>query len=199
MRDSLLREAFADPVADAQGVFRLALAAMSEPGTVHETTVPASAPDMLAPATYALCLTLCDNDTPVWLAPALDAPDLRANLAFHCASPVVRDPGHAMFAFLTLDDLGQLDRFNAGNDRDPHDACTVIIQLGSLSGGRDTHWQGPGICGGREMHLPVPASFWTQRASLAFPRGLDFFFTAGRQLAGLPRSTRVRHAVQEVY
>jgi hypothetical protein len=49
MHDSMLREGFADPVSDAQAVFRQALAAMSEPGTRHEIQVPASAPEGLRP------------------------------------------------------------------------------------------------------------------------------------------------------
>jgi alpha-D-ribose 1-methylphosphonate 5-triphosphate synthase subunit PhnH len=199
MHDSMLREGFADPVSDAQAVFRQALAAMSEPGTRHEIQVPASAPEGLAPATYALCLALCDNDTPLWLAPGADTDGIRANLAFHCACPIVRERSHAVFAVLTTAELHQIESFNPGSDRDPHEACTVIVQLDSLDGGVDTQWQGPGICGGRDMQLPLPASFWEQRAALPFPRGVDFFFSAGRQLAGLPRSTRVLCPAQAVY
>src|SRR3546814_4413068 len=69
MQDSMLLPAMPDPVMATQGVFRLALSAMSEPGTLQQVD-HAVVLDRLAPATYALCLTLFDADTPVWLAPS---------------------------------------------------------------------------------------------------------------------------------
>lgn len=196
MRDSMLLPAFEAPVDDAQRLFRFALKAMSEPGTLHDIGA-GPALDTLSPASYALCLTLLDSDTPVWLAPAFDTPVIRANLAFHCACPVVTDLRQAAFAFLTADDLDVLPGFSAGTDRDPHTSCTVIIQLDGLDGGRATTWQGPGILDKRSMRLPLPDVFWSQRSATSFPRGLDYLFTAHGQLAGLPRSTRVLRAVQE--
>ena len=59
-------------------------------------------------------------------------------------------------------------------------------------------WRGPGIAGERRMHLPLPAPLWRERLSFGFPRGLDMFFTAGRTVVGLPRSTQVSPAVQGV-
>ncbi|TEA77278.1 phosphonate C-P lyase system protein PhnH [Allopusillimonas ginsengisoli] len=196
MSDSMLTPAFDAPVDAAQKVFRHALSAMSEPGTCHDIgAAPALAP--LCAASYALCLTLFDSETAVWLAPTFDNPVVRANLAFHCGCPVVATPGQAAFALLTPDDLGRLSDFRVGTDRDPHTSCTAIVQLNSLDDGRATTWQGPGILDNRSMRLPLPAAFWAQRSAQAFPRGLDYFFTAGRQLAALPRSTRVLHTIQE--
>lgn len=197
MRDSLLLPAMPDPVTAMQKVFRLALAAMSEPGTVHAVD-PMPQLDSLASATYALCLTLLDADTPVWLAPPLDTPALRANLAFHCACPIARAREDAAFALLTVDELDDLSGFNTGTDRDPDRSCTLLVQLDSLEEGVATSWRGPGILDSRAMQLPVPADFWLRRKQHAFPKGLDVFFTAGSQLAGLPRSTRVQPAVQGV-
>jgi alpha-D-ribose 1-methylphosphonate 5-triphosphate synthase subunit PhnH len=197
MRDSMLQPAMPDPVMAMQRVFRLALSAMSEPGTIQRVDhVPQL--DSLAPATYALCLTLFDADTPVWLAPSLDTPALRANLAFHCACPVVQTREDAAFAVLTVDELEDLSGFDAGTDRDPDLSCTLLVQLDSLEEGAATSWRGPGILDSRLLRLPVPPDFWLRRRQHAFPQGLDMFFTAGRELAGLPRSTRVQPAVQGV-
>src|SRR5690606_772105 len=69
MNDSMLAPAFDAPVDAAQNVFRQALSAMSEPGTRHDIGV-APALEPLCAASYALCLTLLDSETPVWLAPA---------------------------------------------------------------------------------------------------------------------------------
>ncbi|NAS61754.1 carbon-phosphorus lyase subunit PhnH, partial [Pseudomonas syringae pv. actinidiae] len=39
----------------------------------------------------------------------------------------------------------------------------------------------------------LDAGFWTERDSRnQFPCGLDMFFLAGKQMLGLPRSTRVQ-------
>src|SRR3546814_18044007 len=106
MQDSMLLPAMPDPVMATQGVFRLALSAMSEPGTLQQVD-HAVVLDRLAPATYALCLTLFDADTPVWLAPSFDTPVLRAHLDFHCACPIVQALDAADFVVLPADDLGR--------------------------------------------------------------------------------------------
>src|SRR5690606_15967648 len=74
--------AFDDAVQESQQVFRRALAALSEPGTVQ--TVPFSRQlEHIDPAGYALCLTLLDEYSPLWLSHKLDSPGLRHNLMFH--------------------------------------------------------------------------------------------------------------------
>ncbi|MNP84974.1 carbon-phosphorus lyase complex subunit [compost metagenome] len=53
-------------------------------------------------------------------------------------------------------------------------------------------WRGPGIETEHDVALPVADDFWREREKRnEFPRGLDLFFTAGHQLIGLPRSTRI--------
>ncbi len=198
MADALLLPAFSEPIAQAQKTFRLALKAMSEPGTVH-TVNDAPSLDALAPATYALCLSLLDSDTPVWLAPAFDTPALRANLAFHCGCPVVADRRAAAFALLTARELDELDEFNPGTDRDPDQSCTLLVQLPDLTQGPPVTWRGPGIEQERVLNLPVHAAFWQERKALcAFPKGLDIFFTGGQLLLALPRSTHALHTMTEV-
>ena len=198
MADSLLLPAFAEPVVQTQETFRLALKAMSEPGTL-QTIENAPGLGGLMPATYALCLSLFDSDTSVWLAPAFDTPELRANLAFHCACPVVNERPEATFALLSAHELDDLSGFDAGTDRDPDQSCTLIIQLPDLERGSPICWQGPGIEHDRLVRLPVGLAFWHQRkAFCGFPKGLDSFFTSGKSLVALPRSTRVSPAMQEV-
>ncbi len=195
---ALLKPAFTDTVHDAQQVFRRALAALSEPGLVQRVE-GAPAMDRLSPATYALCLCLLDGDTPVWLSPALDTPELLANLVFHCGCPIVSAPEQAAFALLAGNEPIDLSPFNPGTDRDPDLSCTVLLQLDDLDGGQTTTWQGPGINGTRAMRLPLPEAFWSQRAAHGFPKGLDFFITAADSFVGVPRSTRVIHVMQEVF
>jgi len=203
MQATYLIQGFADPVAQAQQVFRQALDAMSEPGLAREVPELAAgghqvaAPGPLCEATWALCLTLLDNETAIWISPVLGGAALRQNLAFHCGCQVVETRAEARFALLAAADIGELETFHAGTDRDPHDSCSLIVQLPALDGGAPTTWHGPGIQATRQVRLPMPPALWQQRKLQAFPRGLDMFFTAGRQVMGLPRSTRVIHAVKE--
>ena len=196
MQADLLRPAFNSPVDESQRVFRVALKALSEPGTVQKT-VDLPPLDTLDPATYAMCLTLADETTPVWLAPSLDTPAVRTNLAFHCACPIAERPEDAELAVLAAGDLDTRREFDVGSDRDPHLSCTLLVQLASLEGGAPAAWQGPGIAHRRIVRIPVPALLWQQREAQRFPRGFDVFFTAGDSLLGLPRSTRILHSVQE--
>ncbi len=198
MNDALLLPAFSEPIGQAQQAFRHALTAMSEPGTI-QVLDDAPALGEMSPAAYALCLSLLDSDTPVWLSPALDTPALRANLAFHCGCAVVSERRLASFALLTEEDLVDLHEFNAGTDRDPDLSCTLIVQLSDLEHGTALAWQGPGMEHERVMHLSVAASFWEQRkAFCAFPKGLDIFFASGSRLVALPRSTRAHYTMTEV-
>ncbi|MBP6019779.1 MAG: phosphonate C-P lyase system protein PhnH [Burkholderiaceae bacterium] len=190
MQAQTLSPAFSDPVTATQEVFRLALSALAEPGTLQLLTqAPALAG--LAPATYALCLSLLDSDTPLWLAPALDTPTLRTNLAFHCGCPIVASREQAAFALLTATELNDLSDFNPGSDSDPDQSCTLLIQLDTLDACAQQTLQGPGILHQREVRIPAGAAFWTQRRQHRFPQGLDVFFTADKHIMGLPRSTHV--------
>lgn len=186
-----LQPAFNDPVLDAQASFRATLKALAEPGLVQGMD-RALALEGLQPATYALCLAFLDGDTPLWLAPCFDTPGIRANLSFHCGCPIVAERELALFALLDERELGDLSAFDNGSERYPDQSCTLLIQLDALSGGPALRWRGPGIKGVRCVDLPLTPAFWRERsARSAFPRGLDAFFAAKRQIIGLPRSTHM--------
>ncbi|NUT75436.1 phosphonate C-P lyase system protein PhnH [Pseudomonas sp. C1C7] len=191
MSAQLLQPAFADPVVDSQRGFRAALKALAGPGVI-QTLYATPSLDGLAPATYALCLALLDVDTPLWLAPSFDTPLIRANLSFHCGCPLTTDREAARFALLGADDLLDLGGFDHGNDRYPDQSCTLLVQLPNLEDGAMLAWKGPGIETQHRVALPVAEGFWDERERRnEFPRGLDLFFTAGHDLIGLPRSTRI--------
>ncbi len=198
MSADLLHPAFDDQVLDSQRVFRAALKALAEPG-LTQPLIPIQALEPLAPASYALCLSLLDGDTRLWLAPAFDTPTVRANLAFHCGCPIVAERESADFALLGVQELVDLSGFFTGSERFPDQSCTLLVQLDALGDGAALSWSGPGILGQREVSLPVPAAFWQQRAARNdFPRGLDLFFAADQSLIGLPRSTRIAVSIEEV-
>ena len=138
---------------------------------------------------------MLDANTPVWISPRLDHPALRANLLFHCNCPIVAERAKADFAVLHHEDAFDLRGFNAGDPRRPDESCTLVIQLPALQGGAPMNWIGAGIPGERRVALPFGEEFWIERASRnAFPLGLDIFFTSGRHLLGLPRTTRIINA-----
>ena len=191
MHAQLLQPAFSDPVLDAQRGFRAALKALAGPGVV-QTLHAAPSLEGLAPATYALCLALLDVDTPLWLAPSFDTPGIRANLAFHCGCPLTARREDARFALLDAADLLDLSGFDLGNERYPDQSCTLLVQLERLDGGATLHWRGPGIEHSNPVSLPLAEGFWRERDRRnVFPLGLDLLLSAGHDLIGLPRSTRI--------
>jgi alpha-D-ribose 1-methylphosphonate 5-triphosphate synthase subunit PhnH len=196
-----LPQAFAEPVHDAQAVFRLLLDAMSRPGRMQ--TLPPDCrdtlghPQSLPPALAAVLLTLLDADTRLWVAPGLDTAPLRAWLRFHAGARIVGQPEDADFALLTAGEADPplLARLPAGTDVAPQDGATVLLVVPRMEAGAGPlRWRGPGI--EHEHRLAIGGlgdAFWAWRRAqqAGFPCGLDVVFTAGHDLVALPRSTRV--------
>lgn len=184
-----LRGGFADPPVQAAHAFRAALGAMARPGRI-ETVTGASAPAPVSVAAAVLLLTLCDGETPVFLAPGHDGLDIRDWIAFHIGAPLV-DRAGAQFALGGWDSLAPLAEFPIGTPEYPDRSATLIVELDRLeqTGAR---LSGPGIRDVTRLTLPDPAALRANRA--LFPQGLDFYFTAGSRLAAVPRSTHVEVA-----
>jgi alpha-D-ribose 1-methylphosphonate 5-triphosphate synthase subunit PhnH len=158
------------------------------PGTIQP-------PAPLHPATAAVCLTLLDFDTPLWLDDAAARPEVVEWLKFHCRMPLVTDPEAAQFALVAdAERMPALGAFDAGTAEHPERSATVIVQVRALIGGTGRRLHGPGIAD--QVHLGVagvPAPFWTWASAnhALFPRGVDLFMSAGQVIAALPRATRV--------
>ena len=186
---------FADPVLDAQRVFRSVLDAMSHPGHVVEVSAPESAPAPLHGAVASLCLTLVDLDTPVWLDGMAGTPETREYLQFHCGCRFVEAPGAARFALIGDPAImPALSRFDAGTDESPERSATLLVQVPSLRGGRGRRLAGPGIASEVLLEaIGLPAGFWhgLRDNHALFPRGVDVLLAAGRHVAALPRTTSV--------
>lgn len=186
MVQDALSGGFADAPVEAARAFRAALNALSRPGRI-ETLTGGQAPAPLSTAAATLLLTLCDAETPIHLAGAHDTPELRQWIAFHLSAPIVTR-GEAMFALGDWAALLPLTDFPIGTPEYPDRSTTLIVEMASLEahGARLT---GPGIKDEARLNLPETAAFQSNRA--LYPQGLDFYFTAGDQIAGLPRSTIV--------
>jgi alpha-D-ribose 1-methylphosphonate 5-triphosphate synthase subunit PhnH len=184
---------FADPVGDAQAIFRAVLDAMARPGKLQRVGAGLAAPAPLDCATAAVLLTLIDNETPLWVDPVADAS--RAWLAFHCGAAITDVVGDASFALaLSLPDLIAL---SSGSDEAPEDSATLILQVGALGNGARYRLAGPGL---REPAIlavdGLPGHFvaaWRQNHAL-YPRGVDVILCSGTTLTALPRSVTIEEA-----
>ncbi|MDA9208164.1 phosphonate C-P lyase system protein PhnH [Octadecabacter sp.] len=177
---------FADPAIASAAAFRQVMEAMARPGTIHAIT-GAAPPAPLSPATGAVLLTLCDPDTPVHLAGALDYDAVRAWVAFHTGAPVV-GPSHCMFAVGAWADLLPISAYQIGTPQYPDRSATLIVQAERLEQ-TGAILSGPGI---KETHaLSLPEIEVFQHNAGLFPLGLDFIFTCCDRVAALPRTTVV--------
>jgi alpha-D-ribose 1-methylphosphonate 5-triphosphate synthase subunit PhnH len=128
---------FADPVFDAQSIFRAVMDAMARPGTVMPVGPFAKPPAPLSATAAAVALTLCDHDTPVWLDSQLAATAaVYSWLGFHAGAPLVDMPSEAAFALAASPaGLPPLDHFAQGTQEYPDRSTTLILQVDALSSG----------------------------------------------------------------
>lgn len=188
-----LTPGFLDPVFDSQAVFRTAMSATAYPGRVFRIGPFLAPPPPLGGATAALCLTVADFETMLYVD-AL-SPEVLAWLRFHCGAPVSPDADDARFGLITdPSTMPKFTRFNAGDVEYPDRSTTLIIQVPSLTDGPVTSWSGPGI---KNCITPgiagLPEWFWPDwdLGMELYPRGIDVFFTSGAEVIGLPRTIKV--------
>ena len=192
----MIGSGFADPVRSAQATFRTILEATSRPGTVHSIAADVAPPAPLSPTVAAIALTLCDQDTPVWLDAALrESQDVVAWLRFHCGAKIVDDPAAASFAFaVEPDKLPPFDNFNLGSADYPDRATTIVLQVDGFRSGLALTLQGPGIKTRQAFCAdPLPVDIGARLAAnrALFPRGVDLILASTNEVAALPRSVRL--------
>ncbi len=184
---------FQNPVFESQASFRALLEAMAHPGRIVAISAEADPPPPLNSASFAVVLTLCDHETPLWLDNAASTPGIASSLRFHCGARLVEDPGQAAFA-LCADSLPELQGFARGTADFPDRSATVICQVASLGEGASYRLRGPGVEGIASLRVAgLPqyfASQWAANRAL-FPQGIDLILTQGRNLCALPRSLAI--------
>ena len=186
MQADTLSGGFSDPAKQSAHAFRSVMEAMGRPGTIQDIS-GARPPAPLSSAAGTALLTLCDTETPVYLAGNHDCDAVRAWLAFHTGAPLT-GPTDCMFAIGTWAALGPLSAYPIGTSEYPDRAATLIVEAPSLTTAGAT-LTGPGIQTSAALSLPELAAFQSNHA--LFPLGLDFIFSSGTRLAALPRSTVV--------
>jgi len=176
---------FADAPRDAAHAFRAVMTAMARPGDIWSVT-GALPPAPLSVAAGVTILTLCDPETPLFLGASHDTPEVRGWIAFHTGAPIV-EAEKAMFAVGVWDSL-PLGAFSLGTPQYPDRSATLIVEVPVLEN-TGAELRGPGIEEITLLSLPETNAF--QKNAMHFPLGLDFFFTCGDRMAGLPRTTKV--------
>lgn len=185
---------FPSPVLDGQRTFRQVLKAMAHPGRLISLEMEMEAPEPLHRITAAICLTLLDGETPLWMD--LDERSEVADwLRFHCGCPLVDSPTFASFGLISKG-YGEpsLDRFRLGEDEFPEQSTTLIIQVSGFTPGSGRYLRGPGIENRERLDVHgLPEPFWKAwiKNQRLYPRGVDVFFTSASTLVGLPRTTEV--------
>jgi alpha-D-ribose 1-methylphosphonate 5-triphosphate synthase subunit PhnH len=202
MTAAVLENGFDDRPRQSAVAFRAALDALARPGQVREVT-GAVPPAGLSVAAGVLLLTLTDAETRLWLPERLRNGPVAEWLRFHTNAPFVCGRGQAMFAVGFWDELMPLEdwppnnwppnNWPGGEPAYPDRSATLIVEVTALEGGPVLDLSGPGIDGAAQVApvLPDDAAAALKANAARFPLGLDFFFTAGDRLIGLPRSTRI--------
>jgi alpha-D-ribose 1-methylphosphonate 5-triphosphate synthase subunit PhnH len=194
-----LEGGFAEPVFDAQSIFRMLMDAMARPGTVGRTVATTTPPAPLSPSAAAVLLTLCDFDTPVWIDAALSAGSGVAEwIRTQTGAEIVRDPALAAFAVVgDAATLPALERFAQGTQEYPDRSTTLVVQVPGFEGGERLQLAGPGVAG-QAFAAPrgLPADFVERLEGnrALFPRGVDIVLAGADGVLCLPRTTRVRRA-----
>lgn len=194
---SVFRGGFADPVFDAQAVFRQVMNALARPGTVNTIEAVAKPPEPLSPLIGAIAATLFDGDTGIWLDPQLARRnDVIGWLTFHTAAPIVDQGFDARFALVGDGALlPSLESFAQGTQEYPDRSTTIILQMEGFFGGAPLILTGPGIRDSQVIEpIGLPPHFCDQWAgnNSRYPRGVDVILAAPDGIIGLPRTTRIK-------
>jgi len=191
-----VRRGFVDPVLGSQRVFRRVLEAMAHPGRIVTLDALIDTPPSLAPASAAVCLTLLDFETPIWLDDAARSSEAVEWLRFHCGVPLIDQPRAARLALMLAPaTMPELEAFDAGTDAMPDRSATLILQVDELGAGAGPRLAGPGIADTTQLDVRGgPPHFWdlVRDNATRFPRGVDLLLASGRRLAALPRTVRVK-------
>lgn len=188
--------AFADPVFDAQRVFRTAMNALARPGSVQSLAADIAPPAPLTPELAALALALADHETPIWLDAALTGvPEVADYLRFHTGAPITLRPREAQFALVSDPALcPSLQSLALGAPDYPDRSTTLFLQAETLLASGHLTLRGPGIAGTASFAVePLPPAFlreWSTNRAL-FPRGVDVLLVADGAISGLPRTTEI--------
>lgn len=192
---------FSEPVHDAQHTFRAVLEAMARPTLEQRIAAVRGEGALTTPAPLgetvgAILLTLCDEQTPLWLDPALRASsEVCAWLTFHTGATIVDNARDALFVVASSPSAApELNSLAQGSDEEPHLSATLIIDAARTRGVASMIATGPGINRQVEWNgAGLPSNFLNQWQANTerFPRGVDVLLADIASVRALPRTTRL--------
>lgn len=187
---------FADPVFNAQSVFRAIMNALSRPGSTARLDGLTDPPEPLNATVGSIAATLFDHDTRIWLEPSLARNEAVTGwLTFNTSAPLTEQSLDAQFAVISdCSALPSLESFSQGTQEYPDRSTTLILQIESLSGGPTLILTGPGIKSRQEIApLGLSEHFLNQWSANRerFPRGVDVLLAAPEGVIGLPRTVTI--------
>lgn len=191
--DALL-PGFADPVSDAQLVFKAVMRAMARPALQIPLDVGLRPPAPLSPEAAAILLAVADYETPLWLDEPLRRSSVLQFLSFHTGARIVQEAGEAHFALASRPDtMPALSALRQGTPEYPDRSATLLVQVAGLSD-KGLELEGPGIkqrvgFAFAGMQKQLPGELRQNRAQ--FPCGVDLIFASTGAIAALPRSVRL--------
>ena len=192
-----------DPIRASQHIFRVALDALANPGTIRQGIVhPFIGQELAEGNRYlaSLLFTLLDHEVSLHVAPGPDA-DALAELMARRARVSLTGAGSASFvvAEATTVDVSLPETLCRGSLEYPDDGATLLLDMPALdqeTDGAITHTlSGPGIRAEQPIRLPgmSPALLASrERAIEHYPTGIDMLLIdrSGR-ITGLPRTTTI--------
>jgi alpha-D-ribose 1-methylphosphonate 5-triphosphate synthase subunit PhnH len=187
---------FATPVLSAQTTFRALLDATARPGRAQAIGARVTAPPPLSTGAAAVALTLCDQDSPIWVDAALRSTGAVVPwLKFHCGAAIVDDPQRAAFAIVGSPlEIPDFAHFNVGVPDYPDRSTTIVLQVESFRAGAVLNLAGPGIRNRQPLRVsPWPDDMTSRLAANRgrFPCGVDLLLVTEDEVVGLPRSVRI--------
>ena len=187
---------FAEPVFNAQTVFRGVMDALARPGSIVRFDGLSDPPQPLISTAGSIAVTLFDHDTRIWLDPALARNEqVTGWLTFNTSAPLIHQPLDAHFAIVSdCSVLPPLEGFAQGEQEYPDRSTTLILQIARLTGGRALVLAGPGIRKEQEIAPQgLPGHFLDQWQANRdrFPRGVDVLLVAPEGVIGLPRTVTI--------
>jgi len=194
MKEDYFSGGFENAPAQCASVFRAVLMAMARPGTLHEISYKIRPPALLSPTTAAVVLTLADQDTPLWLSPALTNRQVESYIKFHTGAPLVGEQSSSTFAVFKSTQRPELSTFSVGTAEYPDKSATLILQIDEKAAPTTVSMQGPGIEHDLTVSLPgLDQDFWhfVQTNHQLYPRGLDFLFCLSDGIIACPRTSKI--------
>jgi alpha-D-ribose 1-methylphosphonate 5-triphosphate synthase subunit PhnH len=190
----MIDQGFADVATESARLFRLIMQAMARPGFVMNASPSLAAPTPLLQTTAAVALTLCDFQTPIWLATDMRSGEVDKYLRFHSGAPITGRMEEAQFIIAPADDVPQVQALARGTHEYPDRSATLVIQVKGFRTD-DVVLSGPGIKEAASFGVEgLGASFWAAMAEnhTRFPVGVDVIFASDKAIAALPRSTAIK-------